>query len=360
MKPSYQIDENALLAVVRVRAALALVPYIVGLRETWTFWMRDNLEREVAHLSEPTASSPHPKLLGSLKEMLYVHYTSGIEADTLRFEGIRADDPSVSGPEYVDVPEEQLPALQGDLWWTMLPLSVSLEEAPPPSSLVPLGSMAQGSSFQLKNVPGQSQKIMLKLDLSKTGRVPTGQNSASSKKRKSNEVPSGRRQTRQSNLRKSLDNDGEEQAAEFIHTYHIRKGKVATVKRLRPSETEETPEAIQVCDASSFAPNRTRVSEAGPSLQNLQRVHPVRDIQQPRHVVSSSTSHLLEPARVAKTQKSDSLEGTEELQLLLVQLMKQVTEMDKKLATSDQEKIHLRARITALERQAKFLKQQIP
>ncbi|KAG9309166.1 hypothetical protein JVU11DRAFT_10877 [Chiua virens] len=351
MEPSYRIDKNALLVVVRVRAALALVPRIVGIRTAWIFWMRDNLELEIVHLSEPTASSPHPKLLGSLKEMLYVHYTSGIEADTLRFEEVRADDPLVSGPEYVEVPEEQLPVLQGDLWWMALPPSVSLKEVPAPSSLVPLDSVAQGSSSQPKNVPDQSEKITLKLDFSKLGKVPTGQNSESSKKRKPDKVLSGRKQTRRSKPRRSLDNGGEEQTADSDCTYHLHKGKV---KRLRPSEIEGTREGIQMRDTNSFA------SPAEPSSQSLQRAYPVRDVHQPRLVVSDSNSHLLGPEKMAETQKSDSLEGIKELQLPLAQLMRQVTEMDKTLATSNQEKVHLMARITALERQAEFLKQQIP
>lgn len=51
MHESYQIDRNALLAVVRVQAALSLVPRIVGRKEDWAWWMRDNLGREL--VSDP-------------------------------------------------------------------------------------------------------------------------------------------------------------------------------------------------------------------------------------------------------------------------------------------------------------------
>lgn len=55
--------------------------------------------------------------------MLYVHYTSGFEADTLCFEEVCQDDPSILGPEYVDLPEDQFPELRDDLWWKMPPSS---------------------------------------------------------------------------------------------------------------------------------------------------------------------------------------------------------------------------------------------
>jgi len=47
MHESYQMDRNALLAVVRIQAALSLVPQIIGQKEDWVWWMRDNLRHEL-------------------------------------------------------------------------------------------------------------------------------------------------------------------------------------------------------------------------------------------------------------------------------------------------------------------------
>lgn len=47
MNTSHQISENVLLATARIQAALELIPHIVGPKEAWVPWMRDNLEAEV-------------------------------------------------------------------------------------------------------------------------------------------------------------------------------------------------------------------------------------------------------------------------------------------------------------------------
>lgn len=56
--------------------------------------------------------------------MLFEHYSGGMGIDTLHFDKVRADDPSVSSPEYVDVSPSALPNIQSsspDYWWNILP-----------------------------------------------------------------------------------------------------------------------------------------------------------------------------------------------------------------------------------------------
>lgn len=44
--------------------------------------------------------------------------------DSLHFDRVRADDPSVTDPDYVDVAADALPGLNGgDFWWEELPPS---------------------------------------------------------------------------------------------------------------------------------------------------------------------------------------------------------------------------------------------
>ena len=104
--------------------------------------MRDNLAREVVsivtylsdsvkydislqfqqNLPSPSEGSPHPRLLGSLRRMLSLHYKGGMTWDTLCFHEVHADDPLVIGPNYVDIHVEALPDLEGDdFWWKVLP-----------------------------------------------------------------------------------------------------------------------------------------------------------------------------------------------------------------------------------------------
>lgn len=77
-----------------------------------------------AHLPKPTMSSPHPRLLGSLGAMLFRHYSGGMGIDTLCFDQVSSDDPSVTGPGYVDIPAGALPNLEGaGEWWKVPPAS---------------------------------------------------------------------------------------------------------------------------------------------------------------------------------------------------------------------------------------------
>ncbi|KAG6369203.1 hypothetical protein JVT61DRAFT_15638 [Boletus reticuloceps] len=120
-------------------------------------------------------TSPHTRLLGSLHEMLYLHYTSGIEAEMLRFEEVCEDDPLILGPEYVHVPEDKLPELGGELWWKVLPASVSLKEpTPSPSIGVPLSMVVQGPSSQPDQAAASHPKLVLRLNMGLRAQAKTG------------------------------------------------------------------------------------------------------------------------------------------------------------------------------------------
>ncbi|KAF9236959.1 hypothetical protein BU15DRAFT_63570 [Melanogaster broomeanus] len=171
---THQIDDNILLATVRIQAALRIASHIVGPKEAWAFWMRDNLTAELNHLPKPNANSPHPRLLGSLDSMPLHHYTSGVTIDTLCFEDIHAYDlhPVITQPGYyVDVSPDALPELKGgDFWWQMLPSSVSLRVTPPllPSK-VPL-ELEPGSSKQPVRV--LPPRLARKLNLNPNAQLP--------------------------------------------------------------------------------------------------------------------------------------------------------------------------------------------
>lgn len=79
-------------------------------------------------LSQPTKSSPHPRLLGSLGRVLEHYYLSGMTKESLLLHEVRSDDPLVSGEEYVDVPSNGFPKLEGttDFWWNTPPSSGGL------------------------------------------------------------------------------------------------------------------------------------------------------------------------------------------------------------------------------------------
>ena len=80
--------------------------------------------RSQGGIAKASTTFPHPRLLGSLKVMLARHYRSGMTVDTLSFDEVLANDQSVTGPEYVDVPVDGLPELKGsNFWWQRLPAS---------------------------------------------------------------------------------------------------------------------------------------------------------------------------------------------------------------------------------------------
>ncbi|KAI9453882.1 hypothetical protein HD554DRAFT_2179246 [Boletus coccyginus] len=158
MNTSYQMDDDVLVATARIQAALEIVPRIVGPKKVWGPWMRDHLKVEEKKIPMASPSYPHPKLLGSLKGMLGNHHRNGMGVDTLLFDAVRADDPSVSGEEYVDVPSGSFPKVNGaDLWWQDLPPEVSLQVDTPPT--VPSQVEGQSSNAPVQGSSGLKLKL---------------------------------------------------------------------------------------------------------------------------------------------------------------------------------------------------------
>jgi len=58
-------------------------------------------------------NSPHPQLLGSLKTMLGCYYRCGMMHQTLLFNEVHAKDSAITRVEYVDLPGDALPGLNG-------------------------------------------------------------------------------------------------------------------------------------------------------------------------------------------------------------------------------------------------------
>lgn len=143
MNTPYKIDKKALVVTARIQAALGIIPHIIGPKEDWGPWMCDGLQAEQVcnhsvvsdkirfmppyHQGEilsASESSPHPRLLGSLKWMLVSHYRHGMTVDTLHFKDVHAEDPSIEGSGYIDIPGDGLPELKGaNFGWQLLPPS---------------------------------------------------------------------------------------------------------------------------------------------------------------------------------------------------------------------------------------------
>ena len=71
--------------------------------------------------------------------------------ETLRFDSVREDDPSVTGAEYVDIPADSLPELEGaNMWWKL----------PPPSGEFVLSGSQMQSAEGNKNVANFSISAM--------------------------------------------------------------------------------------------------------------------------------------------------------------------------------------------------------
>ncbi|KAG9309160.1 hypothetical protein JVU11DRAFT_10870 [Chiua virens] len=131
MSQNNKVDPVVLSATAKVQAALDLVPRLIGDRNIWAPWLRDHLYNELTSVRDPDSSHPHSTLLGSLERVLYDHLTSGSD-EALDFQGVRSDDPEVTGPCYVDLPRDTLPELEGtDFWWHDLPESVSVKDPYP-------------------------------------------------------------------------------------------------------------------------------------------------------------------------------------------------------------------------------------
>ena len=141
MNVPQQLDDNILLMTVHVQAVLNVVPHIIGLMEQWDPWMHEKLwselvshavlwiEMDIVSLSScfqrqlPTrsASSPYPRLLGSLRAMVACHYQCGMRVYMLLFDRVHTDNPGVTGVEFENIAVEALaPLKEGRFWWELL------------------------------------------------------------------------------------------------------------------------------------------------------------------------------------------------------------------------------------------------
>lgn len=75
-------------------------------------------------IPHPSPTSPHPRLLGSLRRVLLDYYSSGMDED-FDLSSVRDSDDLVTEEEYTDISDslDPLPDLTGDLWWQELPPS---------------------------------------------------------------------------------------------------------------------------------------------------------------------------------------------------------------------------------------------
>ncbi|KAG8218054.1 hypothetical protein J3R82DRAFT_6300 [Butyriboletus roseoflavus] len=72
-----------------------------------------------------------------VKTVLCLYYYSAMQISTFDIDEVQSDDPSLLGDDCVDLPLDALPDLTGDdLWWTVVPPSVSLKESMPHPSLL--------------------------------------------------------------------------------------------------------------------------------------------------------------------------------------------------------------------------------
>ncbi|KAG8220398.1 hypothetical protein J3R82DRAFT_3380 [Butyriboletus roseoflavus] len=131
------IDSQVLRITARVKSALDVIPRIVRPKEAWETWMRNGLQSEIKKVPKASASSPWPTFLMRVKTVLCLYYYSAMQISTFDIDEVQSDDPSLLGDDCVDLPLDALPDLMGDdLWWTVVPPSVSLKESMPHPSLL--------------------------------------------------------------------------------------------------------------------------------------------------------------------------------------------------------------------------------
>ena len=78
----------------------------------------------MGYISAPSKASPHPRILGSLAQMLCQQYGGGFNIKTLCFDEVHEDNKMATSTEFVDMQQDMLPDLQGaNFWWKVLPRS---------------------------------------------------------------------------------------------------------------------------------------------------------------------------------------------------------------------------------------------
>ena len=206
--------------------------------------------------------------------MLLRHYSGGMTLETLSFDQVSADDPSVTGPEYVVVQADSLPELEGDhAWWKGPPPSGEsiLSGAQTPSAgsnsdiadffapeIAPEGKQEKDAAGRSSastepairsasaSATGSGSKISTApLNAGNAGTVQTTKRKAY-KTRQEEKSPRPKRQRRKAKSKMIISSDEEHEIETGPSTGAKSKGKG---KSQVPREPEE-PEEPKVCDQS--------------------------------------------------------------------------------------------------------------
>ncbi|KAF8119136.1 hypothetical protein EV363DRAFT_1306183 [Boletus edulis] len=346
MNASHEIQNEVLLYTGRVQVALQTVPTIVGPKEDWGPWMRDHLASGQSELPKPTANSPHPRLLGSLKAMLGRHYRSGMTLDTLSFDQVRADDPAITGSEYVEVPASSVPRPNGDdNWWLLLPPSASFKAESTEGSSAPVPS---ASGLEVSRPPSAAGETAG----SKEDDVPMADSNLSDA---GNAGDTGTRVDRKGKKRAQIDDvihissPATKRPKNSINVDEGNDSQAGPSQTPEAMKAEEQPEAStsasKVCDACKArgsecvwgTVNKKRACLPCTSAKTRCKVEGLPDIRRPRGKGSRSV-------------------GVGEKMEILATIKERVARLEKTVEEREEEKQKMVTRISELEEEVKRLK----
>ncbi|KAG6370281.1 hypothetical protein JVT61DRAFT_12232 [Boletus reticuloceps] len=377
MSTPENVDDHAFRVSVRIQAALATIPRLVGPRHAWVSWMRVGIERELLSVEPPSMNSPHPALLGSLRGMLSRYYSSRLNVDVLHFEDLRAEDLAATAPEYVTLPLP-LPELgELDRWWESPPPSVSLKDPSPP----PQPSRASDTS-----VPNEPDAASLKLNLTKlkkkcalqrhkndgpsqagqgekttagggSSRIPevvsTGKKRPAEEEEEEEPRRRGKRTKRRS--RKIVvsddDDDGGDVPSPGPSKRSNPKGK-ARAATPNPGVASEEPEGSKVCEACrsrGFDCVWPAVDQSTSASQNEKRACTRCASQKTRCYITGVFSIRRPRGKAAASQPNPLQDTVAKQQQEISEVKEQMKKLATKLVVHEQEKAQLLSSVSALQ-----------
>lgn len=332
MNPYQNVHADVLRATSRVFAALKVIPHLVGPKEVWAPWMARELAEELVQVPEPTIDSPYPKLLGNLCDMLYHYFGRGMTVDMLDFTGVQTQSYDSSGVEYIDFPLDELPEPMGDdLWWKVLPSSVSLRVTPPPPAS---SHMTQESLDPRKQPPSPSPDVV----------IVTAPDTIMRPKRKRTAMSGGPKRAKRRIFESSEDESSEDE--------NNVQAEPSTQSRGKDNVDAPIPKVCDNCKTRGSVCVWPTSTELG-SSRNERRACTACVTQKTRCCIAGVFS-IRRPRGKKATQQQDSEVDT--LMERFDEICARILDLEKKLAINDEERRLLEERISELEGHVRQLK----
>ncbi|KAG6378038.1 hypothetical protein JVT61DRAFT_13718 [Boletus reticuloceps] len=291
--------------------------------------------------------------------MLSKYYSSRLNVDVLHFEDLRAEDPTVMAPEYVDLLPPLAELEESDRWWENVPPSVSLKEPSLPLQAPHTSDMSMPDTPDMPNATERTKtKLMLKLRLP----APTGEAGRKSKripevvvsrkKRPAEEdgPPQRDKRLKRASRRTIISDDDEDVPSPGPSKCSSLKGKARVVSP-DPVEASEELEGSKVSPSflSSLFELAVDCDLSSASTSNKKHACTMCVSQKTRCYIAGVFSIWHPRGKVAMSQHGSLQDLITKQQQEILEVKEQMKKLAKKLVVQEQEKAQLLSSVSTLQ-----------